>query len=207
MNKRSRLVLMLTIILSLSIVLAAVAQRASSTQQSQGQPGQTMSMQDMMQECQKHCEAASNSIDSLNKEIEAARQSNDPAKMRAALDKAQKSLMEMKDRMNMGMSMMKMMGNMRGEVQPSQQSAKKEHIFRGKVEKIDANSKAITVSGQKVEGWMNAMTMSYAVDKEAAFKTIKVGDEITAKVYDGDFKTLYDVQIVPAKDTKTPAKK
>src|SRR5207244_11322664 len=77
--------------------------------------------------------------------------------------------------------------------------AKKEHTFRGKIEKIDVNAKTFTVNGQKVEGWMDAMTMVYVPEKEDALKRVKVGDEITAKVYDGDFRTLDDVQIVPRK--------
>src|SRR5437588_11906367 len=88
-------------------------------------------------------------------------------------------------------------------------SAKKEYTFRGKVEKIDLNAKTMTVNGQKVEGWMGAMTMSYMPDKADVLKNLKVGDEITAKVYDGDFRTLHDVQVVPPKvDSKAaPAKK
>jgi len=77
--------------------------------------------------------------------------------------------------------------------------AKKEHIFRGKVEKIDMNAKTFTVNGQKVEGWMDAMTMVYIPDKEDVLKRVKAGDEITAKVYDGDFRTLHDVQVAPPK--------
>ena len=42
-------------------------------------------------------------------EIEAAKQSNDPAKMRAALDEAGKALASMNDHMNSRMSMMNMM--------------------------------------------------------------------------------------------------
>ena len=89
-------------------------------------------------------------------------------------------------------------------------AAKKEYVFKGKVEKIDLANKTFTVNGQKVEGWMDAMTMSYAPDKEDVLKKVKVGDQITAKVYDGDFRTLHDVQVVaaPAADTKAapPAK-
>jgi len=87
--------------------------------------------------------------------------------------------------------------------------AKKEHTFRGKIEKIDVNAKTFTVNGQKVEGWMDAMTMVYVPDKEDVLKRVKVGDEIMAKVYDGDFRTLHDIQIVPPKtDSKSaPAKK
>ena len=79
----------------------------------------------------------------------------------------------------------------------AQQSGKKEHAFRGKVEKIDTKAKTLTVNGENVEGWMGAMTMSYAVDKPEAVDKINVGDQITAKVYDGDFKVLHDVQVVP----------
>ena len=86
-------------------------------------------------------------------------------------------------------------------------AGKKEHTFRGKVEKIDVNAKTFTVNGQKVEGWMDAMTMVYVPDKEDVIKRIKVGDEITAKVYDGDFRTLHDVQIVPPKPDAKGAKK
>jgi len=82
----------------------------------------------------------------------------------------------------------------------AQQSGKKEHAFRGKVEKIDAKAKTLTVNGENVEGWMGAMTMSYAVDKADVIDKIKVGDQITAKVYDGDFKVLHDVQVVPPKN-------
>jgi Cu/Ag efflux protein CusF len=83
--------------------------------------------------------------------------------------------------------------------QDKKAAGKKEYTFRGKVEKIDVNAKTFVVNGQKVEGWMGAMTMSYAPDKADVLKNLKVGDEITAKVYDGDFHTLYDVHVVPAK--------
>jgi Cu/Ag efflux protein CusF len=91
-------------------------------------------------------------------------------------------------------------------------AAKKEYVFKGKVEKIDLANKSFVVNGEKVEGWMGAMTMSYAPDKEDVLKKVKVGDQITAKVYENDFKVLHEVQVVEvkpdAKDTKkAPAKK
>jgi Cu/Ag efflux protein CusF len=81
----------------------------------------------------------------------------------------------------------------------AQQKGKKEYAFRGKVQKVDEKAKALTVDGENVEGWMSAMSMVYTVDKPEALKTLKAGDQITAKVYDGDFKTLYDVKVVPPK--------
>ena len=87
-------------------------------------------------------------------------------------------------------------------------AGKKSFTFKGKVEKVDVAAKKIQVNGEKVEGWMDSMSMSYAVDKEDILKKLKVGDQITAKVYEGDFMVLHDVQVVPeAKAPAAPAKK
>ena len=51
---------------------------------------------------------------------------------------------------------------------------KKEYTFHGKVEKVDTAGKTLMVNGEKVDGWMGAMTMSYSVDKPDALKDIKV---------------------------------
>ena len=85
------------------------------------------------------------------------------------------------------------------------QIPKNEHAFRGVVQKVDAKSKSLTVDGENVQGWMMAMSMPYSPDKDDIFKTVKVGDQITATVKDGDFKTLYNVKIVPP--TKDAPKK
>src|SRR5579872_1159379 len=81
----------------------------------------------------------------------------------------------------------------------AQSSAKKEYQFRGKVEQVDTKAQTLRVNGEKVEGWMDAMTMLYKVSNPEVLKTIKVGDQIVAKVYEGDASTLYDVQVVPPK--------
>ena len=78
----------------------------------------------------------------------------------------------------------------------AQQSGKKAFAFRGNVQQVDARAKRLTVATEPIEGWMGAMTMGFAVDKEDVFARVKAGDQITATVYDGDF-TLYGVQVVP----------
>jgi Cu/Ag efflux protein CusF len=80
-------------------------------------------------------------------------------------------------------------------------AGKKDHAFKGKVEKVDPKTKMVTVNNENIPGWMMSMTMAYKVDKEAALKDLKPGDQITATVYDGDFQTLYNIKIAP------PAKK
>jgi len=86
-------------------------------------------------------------------------------------------------------------------------AGKKSYTFKGKVEKVDSAAKKITVNGEKVEGWMDSMTMNYSVDKEDVLKKLKVGDQITAKVYEGDFTVLHDVQVVDPKAPSAPARK
>ncbi|HEY2843442.1 MAG TPA: copper-binding protein [Bryobacteraceae bacterium] len=76
----------------------------------------------------------------------------------------------------------------------AQKAKGKSHTLEGKVEAVQ--STMLTVNHGKVEGYMDAMTMPYKVDKPDILKTVKVGDTIKATVYDGDF-TLYDVQVVP----------
>src|SRR5438128_1174065 len=76
----------------------------------------------------------------------------------------------------------------------AQQPKGKSHTLAGKVEAVQADT--LTVNHGKVEGYMDAMTMPYKVDKPEILKTIKVGDQITSTVYDGDY-TLHDVKVVP----------
>ena len=83
------------------------------------------------------------------------------------------------------------------KTEPAPAAEKKgEHTFRGKVEAVDAAAKTLSVNGENVDGWMMAMTMTYSASNPDILPKVKVGDQITAKVYDGDFATLHDVQIV-----------
>ena len=73
-----------------------------------------MPMDDMMKDCMKHHQAGMKSIDQMSKMMEGAKQSNDPGKMRTALDQAQKQLAEMKEHMSKCSNMMSMMEKMDG---------------------------------------------------------------------------------------------
>lgn len=79
----------------------------------------------------------------------------------------------------------------------AQQSDKKALTFRGKVQQVNTATKRLTIHSEPVEGWMGEMTMGFAVDNDAVFDRVKAGDQVTAKVYEGDL-TLHDVQVVPA---------
>jgi cobalt-zinc-cadmium efflux system outer membrane protein len=76
----------------------------------------------------------------------------------------------------------------------AQQAAKNEHVLRGRVEQVDTTTQRLTIHSEPIEGWMGEMTMGYAVDNAAVLNRVKVGDRITAKIYEGD-STLHDVQV------------
>lgn len=61
----------------------------------------------------------------------------------------------------------------------------REYRLRGRVESIDLTRRRVTVAHEKIEGYMDAMTMSFAVPGEAETKTLttlKSGDRIEARL-------------------------
>jgi Cu/Ag efflux protein CusF len=80
-------------------------------------------------------------------------------------------------------------------------SSKKEFTFHGKVEAVDKSGKSLKVNGEKVEGWMGAMTMDYKVDDPSIIDKVKPGDRIMATVYEGDY-TLHKVKVMGAGEPK-----
>jgi len=120
--KRSKLV-NTAIANTVVIILASgflLAQQAPGQQEKQpSQKGEMksmekMSMDGMMKECSEHHQAVTKSLDQTSKTLEGAKQSNDPDKMRAAIDQAQKQLADMKDHMAVCGNMMNMMQKMQG---------------------------------------------------------------------------------------------
>ena len=126
--------LALTAAAALAVSVSAQQPSSSNQQPNQGMPGmqgmqmntgQKLSNNKMMQDCHKNMQTMMQSNDQATKEIEAAKQSNDPAKMRAALDTAEKALNGMNDHMKTCQSMMDMMQNM-GGMMGGQQNQKKQ---------------------------------------------------------------------------------
>ena len=78
----------------------------------------------------------------------------------------------------------------------AQGASKKTYTFRGKVVAVKESARSLTVNGEEIKGWMGAMTMDYKVDDPAILKIVKVGDQISATVYDGDY-ILHKVQVTP----------
>jgi Cu/Ag efflux protein CusF len=78
---------------------------------------------------------------------------------------------------------------------------RKSYVFHGKVESVNLSAKRLTVLNEKIEGWMDPMSMAYAVENEDVLKQIKAGDQIVAKVYDGDY-VLHEVKVVPPSPKK-----
>ena len=48
---------------------------------------------------------------------------------------------------------------------------------------LDPQAHIAKINGQKIEGWMEAMTMEYPVKDQKEFDTLHVGDHITATVF------------------------
>lgn len=73
----------------------------------------------------------------------------------------------------------------------------RQYQLRGVVIKIDPAAKAATIDGEKIDGWMEAMTMEYPISDPADLKKLKPGDKITATVDVRDLDySLSNIQIV-----------
>ena len=67
----------------------------------------------------------------------------------------------------------------------------KMEVITATVDSIDRGARQVTV--KKSDGKHEVFYVPASVKR---FDSLKVGDQITAKVYDGDFGTLHDVQVV-----------
>ncbi len=122
----------LVAILVAPLAIAVSGQQPSSKQPPAGQDMQNMQgmqgdqkqgqMGGMMQDCQKNMQSMRQQHEKLKAEIESAKQSNDPAQMRSALDKAEQALTATDTHMSNCMSLMNGM-DMMGSQKPTDQSS------------------------------------------------------------------------------------
>ena len=120
---------LITAAMAFALAIPVLAQQSNtSNQQEQGMQGmqseqmQHGSMDQMMQKCRSTMLPMMNRNSQARKDIASAKASNDPAKMRSALDEAEKAIDGMDAHMNSCMSMMNMMQNMHGMMGGEQNS-------------------------------------------------------------------------------------
>jgi hypothetical protein len=117
MNIRKLEIAAAVLALLMGMSVAARSQQESQAGKPQAHQHQKGEGHAMMMECHQNMQSIRQSNDKLKATIEAAKKSNDPAKMRAALDDAEKSIDAMNSHMDKCMAMMNSMhGNgMMGE--------------------------------------------------------------------------------------------
>ena|ERR1051326_4790911 len=80
----------------------------------------------------------------------------------------------------------------------SKAPAPRRYAMQGTVKALDPSSKTATIDAGKIDDWMEAMTMEYAVKPDAEFAKLKVGDRIKATVVVEDVKYyVTDVTVAP----------
>jgi protein SCO1/2 len=56
----------------------------------------------------------------------------------------------------------------------------KDYTVRGVIVRVDIPGKTATIDAEKIDGWMEAMTMEYPVHDPKLLEGLKPGDHITA---------------------------
>lgn len=59
----------------------------------------------------------------------------------------------------------------------------KQYELHGRVMSLNPQTQGAVINGQKIEGWMGAMTMEYPVKAESDFQKLRPGEQISATVY------------------------
>jgi len=75
--------------------------------------------------------------------------------------------------------------------------AERRYRMEGTIKALDPTAKTATIDAGKIDNWMEAMTMEYAVRPDSEFAKLKVGDRIKATVVVEDVKYyVTDVTVV-----------
>jgi Cu/Ag efflux protein CusF len=84
--------------------------------------------------------------------------------------------------------------------QPANEPVVRRYEFKGRVESLDFNKKRVTVAHQEIKGYMEAMTMSFAVKDENVLRELKSGDQMQATlVFDSatNLSWLEEIKVLP----------
>ena len=74
----------------------------------------------------------------------------------------------------------------------------KRYPIQGEVMALDAAAKTATIKHNKIDNWMEAMTMEFPVKPDGEFKKLHVGDRIEGTVVAQDLRYyVTDVKIAP----------
>jgi Cu/Ag efflux protein CusF len=74
----------------------------------------------------------------------------------------------------------------------------KEYKLTGEVVRLDPQVRTAAIKHEKIDGWMEAMTMEFPVREAKEFEKLAVGKKITATVYvNGDEFWIGNIQTVP----------
>jgi Cu/Ag efflux protein CusF len=68
----------------------------------------------------------------------------------------------------------------------AKQAPEKRYTLTGDVVGVDPKTRMAMIKGDKIEGWMEAMTMEYPVKDKAEFDRLAVGQRITATIFVGE---------------------
>jgi Cu/Ag efflux protein CusF len=58
----------------------------------------------------------------------------------------------------------------------------RQYKFRGEVVRLDPAAKVAAIRNEKIEGWMEPMTMDYPMENPDEYKSLQPGDRIEAVV-------------------------
>ena len=64
----------------------------------------------------------------------------------------------------------------------SQHEQPRQYQLRGYVVRLDPNTNLASIHNEKIEGWMDAMTMQYPVENRNEYLSLRKGEKITATV-------------------------
>jgi hypothetical protein len=66
---------------------------------------------------------------------------------------------------------------------PQEKLPIEQYKLDGVVVSLDPQGHVAKINGQKIEGWMEAMTMEYPVKDRSEFDALHIGDHITATIF------------------------